>query len=158
MNLIPLLHHMAWADDAARRQLADMPVGSAERARAERIYAHLVAAEHVWFSRLTGVAARHGVWPEIDPDEAAALSTDTVAALVTWVESRSPDELERRIVYRNSAGTVFENRAIDVVLHLVMHGAYHRGQLALLARSSGADPASTDFIAWLRGAPAPMHE
>lgn len=158
MSLTPLLHHMAWADEAARRQLDGMPVGSPERTRARRIYAHIAAAEHIWFSRLTGAAPRESVWPDLDPDGAAALSAETVAALLAWVESHSPDELERPIVYRNSAGTEFENRAVDVVQHIAMHGAYHRGQLALLARTSGAEPVSTDFVAWLRGAPAPTHE
>lgn len=157
MTFLPLLRHMAWADETARRQMADMSADSPERARAERIYAHIAAAEHIWFRRLEGRAPEQPVWPDLDPDEALALSQSTIAGLTSWVESHSPEELERPILYRNSAGREFENRGIDVVQHVAMHGAYHRGQLALLARMGGAEPISTDFIAYLRGAPAPRH-
>ena len=37
---------------------------------------------------------------------------------------------------------------------LLLHGAYHRGQIALLLREGGAEPAPTDYIAFVRGAPA----
>lgn len=157
MTLLPLLRHMAWADDAARRQIAGMPAESPERGRAERIYAHIAAAEHIWFCRLTGGSPRQPVWPPLDPEQAFALSRSTVDALTGWVEAASTSDLERSVVYRNSAGVEFENRAMDVIHHVVMHGAYHRGQLALLARMSGAEPTSTDFIVYLRGAPAPEH-
>lgn len=51
MTLHSLIEHMAWADARAHRQLDAMPDGSAEKARAESIFAHLAAAEHVWFAR-----------------------------------------------------------------------------------------------------------
>lgn len=30
------------------------------------------------------------------------------------------------------------------------HSSYHRGQIALLLRSAGAEPAVTDFLFWTR--------
>jgi len=35
-----------------------------------------------------------------------------------------------------------------------MHGCYHRGQVAMLIRDGGGTPAPTDYIAFVRGAPA----
>lgn len=40
----------------------------------------------------------------------------------------------------------------DVLLHVALHGSYHRGQLAWLARTAGAVPTATDFIVFSRGA------
>jgi len=34
----------------------------------------------------------------------------------------------------------------DVLTHVVLHSAYHRGQIASLIRSGGDAPAYTDFI------------
>jgi uncharacterized damage-inducible protein DinB len=34
----------------------------------------------------------------------------------------------------------------DVLTHVVLHSAYHRGQIASLMRAGGAVPAYTDFI------------
>ena len=52
------------------------------------------------------------------------------------------------------AGRRFATRAIDMFTQLVMHGSYHRGQIALLLRQSGAEPAATDYITFVRGVPA----
>jgi uncharacterized damage-inducible protein DinB len=33
-----------------------------------------------------------------------------------------------------------------VLLHVIMHSAYHRGQIAMAMRAAGQQPAYTDFI------------
>jgi uncharacterized damage-inducible protein DinB len=42
----------------------------------------------------------------------------------------------------------------DILLQIFLHGTYHRGQVALLLRQGEATPAPTDYIAYVRGAPA----
>ena len=42
----------------------------------------------------------------------------------------------------------------DMLLQVVLHGCYHRGQVALVVRGAGAEPSPTDYIAFVRGAPA----
>jgi uncharacterized damage-inducible protein DinB len=39
-------------------------------------------------------------------------------------------------------------------VHVAMHGSYHRGQITMLVRDAGAEPQPTDYIAFVRGAPA----
>lgn len=34
--------------------------------------------------------------------------------------------------------------------HVVLHGSYHRGQIALLTRAGGGTPAATDYILFIR--------
>ena len=41
-----------------------------------------------------------------------------------------------------------------VDLHVALHGAYHRGLIAGLRRDAGAEASATDFIVFVRGAPA----
>ena len=36
--------------------------------------------------------------------------------------------------------------AKDVLTHVILHSAYHRGQVALAMRAAGMEPAYTDFI------------
>jgi len=40
----------------------------------------------------------------------------------------------------------------DILAQLFGHSWYHRGQIALLVRSIGAEPAATDFVYWTREA------
>ncbi len=64
------------------------------------------------------------------------------------------DKLEQPVSYRNSAGDEFKSAVRDILAHVALHGSYHRGQIAALVRAAGTKPASTDFIAFARGAPA----
>ncbi|MFL5607348.1 MAG: DinB family protein [Gemmatimonadaceae bacterium] len=149
-----LFDHLAWADANARDALRAMPASSAEAARATELFAHVAAAEHVWLARLKERQPQHPVWPNLDLAAAAALARDTAAELRRYVASLGPGDLAREVDYTNSAGRRFRDRVDDILVHVAMHGAYHRGQIALLTRQGGGEPASTDYIAFVRGAPA----
>jgi len=49
----------------------------------------------------------------------------------------SPVDLDRRVPYRNSRGAAFDSRVEDILLHVAMHGSYHRSQVALVVRTAG---------------------
>jgi len=149
-----LFDHLAWADANARDALHAMPASSAEARRATELLAHVAGAEHVWLSRVMGRPPAYPVWPPLDLAEAAALAARTAAELQQYVASLGPKDLAREVEYTNSAGRRFRDRVDDILVHVAMHGAYHRGQIALLTRQGGGGPASTDYIAFVRGAPA----
>lgn len=153
--LTRLLDHLAWADALVLASLRAMPAGTAGHARAVRLYAHLAAAEHVWLARLVGEPARYPVWPDLDLDAAAALAAESTAGLARLAASLSPAGAAREVEYRTSAGQPFRGRVDDLLLHVALHGSHHRGQIALLARDGGGTPASTDYVTWTRGVPAP---
>jgi uncharacterized damage-inducible protein DinB len=152
--LTKLYDHLAWADAAARDALHTMPSGSAEAARALSLYAHVAGAEHVWLSRLRERPAEHPVWPELDLDRASELAARSAAALREFIDSLDANGLAREVRYTNSAGREFRSRVDDILIQVATHGAYHRGQIAMLTRQGGGEPASTDYIAFARGAPA----
>jgi uncharacterized damage-inducible protein DinB len=54
------------------------------------------------------------------------------------------------VSYVNSKGEPWTNRAEDILLHVVFHSAYHRGQIASDMRPAGLQPAYTDFIHAIR--------
>lgn len=150
-HLTKLLDHLAWAD----QEVLDGLRSSAEPdPRAMELYAHVVGAEHVWLSRLREQPTRVAVWPALSLDEAAELTAENVAGLRALLAGLAPEDLEREVAYRNSAGLAFRSSIEDVLLHVALHGAYHRGQIALLVRAAGGDPVPTDYIAFVRGAPA----
>jgi len=59
-------------------------------------------------------------------------------------------DLEKEIAYRNSKGESWSSRVEDILTHVLLHSAYHRGQAALEMRASGLQPAYTDFIHGVR--------
>jgi uncharacterized damage-inducible protein DinB len=54
------------------------------------------------------------------------------------------------VSYRKSAGRDFRNSVRDIVIHVTMHGSYHRGQIARLVRAAGGEPPYTDYIQYRR--------
>jgi uncharacterized damage-inducible protein DinB len=146
-----LLDHLEWAD---ARVLESLRAMSHPDQRALDLYAHVVGAEHVWLSRILMQAPREKVWPDLTLERAAALAVENAAGLRALLESCSADELQRRVPYHNSAGVAFESTVEDMLLQVVLHGCYHRGQVALLVRDAGAEPLPTDYIAFVRGSPA----
>lgn len=145
-----LLDHMLWADDRVAASL-ETPAGTHPEAGA--LYAHVLGAEEVWLARLRAMESGP-VWPEPDPAVIVALRTvvrDGYAGLVRGLDAAA---LDAAIRYTNSAGRTFDSRVEDILHHVFLHGAYHRGQIAYLLRAAGAEPAPTDYIAFVRGAPA----
>ena len=143
-----LLEHLEWADARVLESLHAMPQPSQ---RALDLYAHVLGAEHVWLSRMLKRPPREKIWPDITLERAASLAAENAAGLRGLLDSCPADELRRQVPYTNSAGLAFESTIEDMLLQVVLHGCYHRGQVALLLRDSGAAPAPTDYIAFIRG-------
>ena len=149
----PLFDHLFWADGRAVAALQGAPEGEP---RARELLAHVVGAEAVWLARIERRDPDLPVWPALTLDEIGAAAhrvRSGYVALLTRIE-RDPSELTRMVHYRNSAGLEFDSSVADILRHVALHGAYHRGQIALLARLGGIAPQPTDYIAWARGAPA----
>lgn len=151
-HLRRLMDHLAWADERALSALRAAPPDAAGDART--LFAHILGAEHVWLSRLEGRAPRVPVWPTLSLDQCAELARENRDAFDGYVAGLDPDDLSRRVAYRNSAGNAFEDTVEDILLHVALHGSYHRGQIARSLRAGGAVPQVTDYIGFIRGAPA----
>jgi uncharacterized damage-inducible protein DinB len=146
--------HLAWADERCREALE---TASPLPSDALRLYAHILAAELVWMDRVEGVAGKVAVWPEPSPAELISMSAAAHGRLSSFMDVLSPEDLARAVRYKNSDGQPFVSRLDDILLHVMLHGAYHRGQIALLLRAGGHRPAPTDYIAFVRGAAAATH-
>ncbi len=111
--------------------------------QAMAILAHIVGAEVLWLGRLRGEKPAV-VWPD--------WTLDQIEAEIDHLKSEWPREFGRVEVveYVNSKGEKWSSRADDVLMHVVIHGAYHRGQIATLVRQSGDTPAYTDYIHCIR--------
>ncbi len=146
-----LREHCAWADELLLEQLRGRT--GVDEARQE--YAHVLGAEETWLARVEGRAPATPVWPEtIDDGGLDALRARTARRWTTFLGSLDPARLGEGITYTNSAGTTFNTALEDILLHVFLHGQYHRGKVNLMLRRTGAAPAPVDYIAFVRGVPA----
>jgi len=145
-----LFAHLEWADAA----VLDSFRASPPPPRALELYAHLLGAEHIWLARFRQTTPRHSVWPKLDIAQCAELARENAAQFKAYLDTADPAVLTTEMPYTNSAGQSFRTRVDDILLHVALHGSYHRGQVALLVREASVKPASTDYIAFVRGVPA----
>lgn len=146
-----LFEHLAWADGRVLEVVLDT-----QDAEALRLLSHLLASEVVWYARIETGQSRHlKIWPTLSPAQCADLSRENARAYRKMVDDLSPEDLEREVVYRNSKGTEYRTALADILLHVAMHGTYHRGQVALRLRDAGHEPVNTDYITFVREGPRP---
>lgn len=146
-----LWSHAEWADAALLAALERQP-GVPEDALRE--YAHVVGAEEVWLARLQGRPSRSAVWPGPELPTVAELGRAVRAGYASYLTTLSEHDLGGSVAYVNSAGLAFTTPIAEILLHVALHGQYHRGKVNLLLRREGLDPAPVDFIGFVRGVPA----
>lgn len=115
--------------------------------------AHIFQADSIWWDRLmlkpTGDISVYD-----PPDELAELSKRWLTVLdtyVSWAEKLPPADWDRIVPHRNIKGEPFEAPVWQIVLHVVNHASYHRGQVTTMLRQLGRAPIGTDLIAYYRG-------
>lgn len=151
-HLRRLFAHLEWSDQRALDSLRSAP-GVEPQVLA--LMAHIVGAEEVWLARIEQRPPAVAVWPELDLEACARLARENHARYRELLETLQPADLLRAVSYRNSAGVSFESQLGDILTHVALHGAYHRGQVAAGVRRAGVAPLFTDYIAFVRGgAPA----
>ena len=146
-----LFDHVAWADAEIGRALTGVPSAPAT---AVREYAHIIGAEEIWLSRLVGRVSGLPVWPELTAAMAVEEGARVVAGYRELLAQLDPVALNASVVYTNSAGREFATARSDILLHVALHGQYHRGKVNLLLRQEELAPAPTDYISFVRGVPA----
>lgn len=144
------LGHTQWGNRRVLEALRQTPTPPPQTVR---LLAHLLAAEHVWLLRLRGEdAGGTPIWPEEDLGACQERLTLNVQGYRAFLATLSDTRLEEVVTYPNSSGRVFHTSVGDILHHVFSHGAYHRGQIALLMRQAGLEPVNTDFITFVREA------
>jgi uncharacterized damage-inducible protein DinB len=141
-DLARLFRYNQWANREALISLRAAPPPP----RSLRLIGHIVGAETLWHARLTGERAPLAVWPDLAPGQIETWLGDLDGMWTKYLERVVPARLGDRVSYTNTKGDAFTSTVEDVLTHVVMHSAYHRGQIATDVRAAGREPAYTDFI------------
>jgi len=102
--------------------------------------AHILSAERLWLERIRRVPQSMEVWPGSTLEECEALAEEMASAWREYLAKLAANGLEETIGYKNSKGETWRSRVEDVLTHVIMHSAYHRGQIALEMRAAGMEP------------------
>ncbi len=146
-HLQRMFRGMSWGD---RQMIAAVHDAPAARPEALPLLAHVLAAEHIWLARLERRDARLPVWPVLSVKDCQRVAAENEAGYAAFLSRMDGDHLASILHYQNQAGRSFETPVIDILTHVVIHGAYHRGQIAKILGRLGAASPNTDFITFAR--------
>ena len=120
-----MFHHMKWANDRIYSQLQQAGNGN-ERTLA--LFSHVLAAERIWLTRLqqqdsSGIP----VWENLSLEECEQAmhrnSEDYTTFLANCID------LDANCTYKNLLGKVYTSTIREILMHVALHGQYHRGQI-----------------------------
>jgi uncharacterized damage-inducible protein DinB len=147
MSIQRLFDHVFWADARVLDRLRADDAGAV----GVGLFSHLLAAEQVWLARIRGEdSARISIWPDLTIQECSTLATELREGYQGLLADSWPGGTDRLVTYRNSTGREFSSSVGDILMHVALHGSYHRGQIAARMRDEGIDPINSDFITFAR--------
>lgn len=113
------------------------------------IFSHQMSANYLWLHRIKGLPPPDvELWKTYPVERLRAMVEDVSRQWNEFVDTS--ENFNRVLKYRNYVGDYYENNVEHIMMHLVNHGSYHRGQVALLLRQKGFEPINTDFITYDR--------
>jgi uncharacterized damage-inducible protein DinB len=146
-QVVRLFGYDHWANRSSAQSIEECPEAPP---RAAACLDHIIAASWLWLDRISGHPQRLPVWPTFDREERLRQFSQLEVAWSAYLARLDETEWQRVIDYTNSKGEAWSNRVSDVLWHVPLHSAQHRGQIALLLRQAGGEPAYTDFIQVVR--------
>jgi uncharacterized damage-inducible protein DinB len=147
VQLIDYFRRQFAYDDWANREIVTvMQSGNASSVRSLQLLAHILSAEQLWLERLQQRPQSRPVWPELDLAGCEADIVELGEAWRDYLERLTPAALSEKVSYQNTRGEPWVNAVQDVLTHVLLHSAYHRGQIATEMRGRGLTPAYTDFV------------
>jgi uncharacterized damage-inducible protein DinB len=151
-HLERMLNAMTWAD---AQLLAAIRDHAGTQAEALPLFGHVLAAEEAWLARLEARPQRCPVWPTLSVAECETLAAENARGYQSYFERLTESDLASVVHYRNTKGDLYANYVLDILTHVVIHGAYHRGQIARIIGRGGGQSPNTDYIAYIRSLESP---
>jgi uncharacterized damage-inducible protein DinB len=133
----------AWAN---REVLAALTAATRPAAKPRQLLAHILSAQRLWLERIRKQPQSLPVWPDFSLDRCEAQIGELASLWRDFLGRLSPTGLSEKVAYQNSKGEPWNSTVEDILTHVLLHSAYHRGQIAVQMRNAGEQPAHTDFI------------
>jgi uncharacterized damage-inducible protein DinB len=133
----------AWAN---REVLARLSASARPTERPLQLLAHILSAQRLWLERIRRQPQSLPVWPVFSIDLCEAQINELALLWREFLSQLTPAGLSENITYKNSKGEPWSSTVQDILTHVALHSAYHRGQIASQVRAGGEQPAPTDFI------------
>ena len=152
-----LFEHKAWANDEifeAVSRVDDQAYGS-ERHTAIRLLNHLYVVDRIFASHLGGVTHSFDSTNTVDTPALSELA-EWVAALDQWyvsyVQNVEKSHLCEQLSFTFTDGSPGRMSREEMLIHVAMHGSYHRGAVGRILNQLAIAPPRDIFTGYLHRA------
>lgn len=160
-----MYNYHSWASQTILGRLKELPssvlseeVNSSFSTIAHAL-SHIYAVDKTWYLVLTGMGMREAMqvcmplYERIlhSVDEYASSYDELAEQYKAWI--RSEKNLEQTIQLDNPFAGIRQTRLSEIVLHLVNHGTYHRGNISTMLRQLGHASTMNDYSLYWYQAP-----
>lgn len=115
------------------------------------LFSHILLAEQVWITRIKGAdSSILPIWSDVGLESCAKLVEQNHENFTGLLSGLNDGNLDDFVFYTNSKGTKFKNSLRDILIHVALHGQYHRGQINLCIRADKFEPVNVDYITFKR--------
>ncbi|GGA40702.1 DinB family protein [Paenibacillus physcomitrellae] len=144
-----MMDHLYWADGRILDAIEENEIKNKDLLKLVR---HIAVAERVWLSRLQGRGAAHySLWEEAeDLLTIRTMFEENAEQYRIYIEGIEESDLDEIIDYANQSGVPFQTSVRDILLQVLLHGQYHRGQINRALRIEAAEPVQVDYITFAR--------
>ena len=136
-----------WASDKFLKALTEM---STPPEKAVKIFGHVLFASDVWLARILkeDLSRLKDPYPPYSLPECRQKLEELHEKWKNYLGSLTEEGLGGKFAAPNTQGKVSEHVIQNVLVHVVNHSSYHRGQLAALIAQGGGNRPGTDYISY----------
>lgn len=146
IDLIELSEYDFWANGEVIDCLSrsDLPEN-----KPLKIMSHVINAYGLWFERIEKSKNNSGVW-DIHLPEILKSKNQEYEKTFRKILNEIKSDPEMQTVYVNTSGEKFASYTKDILMHLIIHSSYHRGQVIQLLSRYGLEIPYIDYIHYKR--------
>ena len=134
-----------WANRAA---LESLSTADTERGRA--VLGHIHDGVAFWVAQIDGGPLPDNPWEPRSLDALKALVDQAGRMMRRVIESSGEEELSREVSVRDREGRARASYTVgDIIEHLLVHSAEHRGQISDEVGKAGGTAADTGFLRYV---------
>jgi len=136
-----------WASEKFLKALEEMP---SPPEKAVKILGHILFAKDVWLARILkeDLSRFKDPYPPYTLAECRPKLDELHGKWKGYLASLNEEGLKGKFVAPNTQGKLSEHVVQNVIIQVIHHGTYHRGQLATLVAQAGGNRPGTDYISY----------
>lgn len=150
MNTIEHLRELFVYNDWANRRLI-VALKTRPSKTGCKILAHILVTEKEYYERLYGKdSTGFDFWQDLSLEDCSELVRENSVNYERLLKTFDDEGLGQSAAYKTSEGIPQQNNFREMLTHVVLHSAMHRGQVNKALREDGFEPVGTDYIIYLR--------